>query len=103
MAYLSNRFTVLCALFLRVILIPFLLFEKTSNLEVEKLLNADTSRAAIAIVIIVVLALDVFLARPLERRRHRIARAARLLDRCHRLDVYRGCRVFPIGLMMKVH
>ena len=52
------------ALFLGVILIPFFLFEKASNAEVEKLLSADASRAAIAIVIVFVLASDVFLPVP---------------------------------------
>ena len=33
------------------VLIPFFLFEKASNAEVEKLLNGDASRAAIAIAI----------------------------------------------------
>jgi uncharacterized membrane protein YdjX (TVP38/TMEM64 family) len=85
-----------------VILIPFLLCEKTSDLEVEKLLNAAASRAAIAIVI-VVLALVVFLPVP----------SSVVSTASHALLAFWigtivstfivGYRMFPIGLMMKVH
>ena len=68
------------ALFLGVILIPFFLFEKASNAEIEKLLNGHRYRDSR------VPRLGCLFARPLERRQHRGGRPARLLDTCHRLD-----------------